>query len=150
MRPPAHFILRARRDGPLVPARLHWCDTEPDEPDNRLDRGRLSPYPRADIAGVEVPPEQLLDRLGVWRRRGDIAALPHEVLAALDDPSQLTPRPVGHWAYAQKIDEAEYRYQVDRLRWASAHRPDEPGLHPRRPIDPRQMPLPSFERENAL
>ena len=68
MKLPAHFMMRARRNGPLVPARLWLCDFEPGSPENKLDRGRLSPYPRADLAGIEVPPEQVLqegDRISI-------------------------------------------------------------------------------------
>lgn len=148
MKLPAHFMLRAVRGGPLVPARLWLSDYEPEVPENKLDRGRLSPYPRADIAGVEVPPEQLLDRLGIWPRRGDGTLLPHEAIAALADPTQQTPRPIGHWAYAEPITKAEYDYQLLRLRWAQQHRPDDPALTPRQKIDSKQLPLPNFDREH--
>lgn len=111
------------RDGPLVPARLWWCDHEPGEPANTLDRGMLSVFPRADIADAEVPPEQLVER--TWA-------------------------PLGHWKYARPISEDEYRYQVERLRWAERNKPDEPGLKPRRPVASAQLALPNFDRENAL
>lgn len=150
MKLPAHFLMRARRDGPLVPARLWLCDFEPGEPDNKLDRGRLCPYPRADVAGIEVPPEQVLDRLGVWRRRGDWTMLPHEVVAALADPGQQTPRPVGHWAYAAPISAEAYARRVRELQVASARQPLHPGLRPRERVEPKQLAVPNFDRENAL
>jgi hypothetical protein len=120
--PPQYFLMRARRMGPLVPARLWWCDYEPGEPTNKLDRGNLSPYPRADIAGDECDPLELRERLA-W--------------------------PQGHWKYCQPITETEYRYQVQHLRWAENNRPDDPRLTPKQAVDPSQLALPNFDRENA-
>lgn len=147
---PAHFLMRSTRRGPLVPARLWLCDFEPGCPENILDRGRLTPYPRADVAGIEVPPEQVLDRLGIWRRRGDILLLPHEAVEALADDHKRTPRPVGHWAYAEPITAQRYAAEVRKLQWASAHKPDAPGLRPKSPVKPKQLELPNFDRENSL
>lgn len=149
MKTPAYFMLRVRRDGPLVPARLWLCDHDPADPSNKLDRGRLVPYPRAEIAGREIDPQRLLDRLGVWRRRGDMPMLPHEVLAALADPAQLTPRPVGHWAYAEPISEAEYRYRVAHLEWTRAHHPSDPRGQAHGRVKPAELPLGDFSRERA-
>ena len=117
---PSHFLMRVTRLGPLVPAKLWLDDAEPGEPTNKLDRGRFSIYPRAEIAGKEVPPEQVSDR-AAW--------------------------PQGHWKYAQPITEVEYRYQVSRLGWAAKHRPGDPTLAPRKPVDTAQMALPSFDQE---
>lgn len=123
-RRPRHFLLRLRRRGPLVPARLHWIDHAPGDPqDNKLDRGRLSIVVCADIAGAEVPPEELLERLHI--------------------------RP-GHWKYPEPISHAEYRYQLARLQWAAQHRLDDPALRPRRAVDPAQVALPDFSREKAM
>jgi hypothetical protein len=117
-------MLRVVRTGPLVPARLRWLDHAPDDPpENKLDRGRLSIVCVAEIAGADTPPEVVLERL----YRGP-----------------------GHWKYAEPISEAEYQYQLQRLRWAVRHRPAEPGLRPRRKVDPAELPLPDFTRENAL
>ena len=148
--PPRFFLLRATRLGPLVPARLWFCSHEPGASANLCDRGNLSLYPRADVGGIDVPPEQVLDRLGIWRRRGDGTMLPHEVIAALRDPSQQTPRPVEHWAYAQPITEAEYRYQLELLRWREQHDRAHPTLMPRSAVTPAQLPLPDFYKENSL
>jgi len=127
-----HFVLRAVRHGPLLPARLWFCDHGPDDPpENRLDRGRLSLYPRADIAGLEVDPERLADRL--W---------------SLTDPRPA--QPPSHWRYAKQISEAEYRWRLDSLRWAEQHRPDDPGLRPRRPVAAADVAVPDFTREEAL
>jgi len=122
MKRPLYFMLRVTRLGPLVPARLRWLDHAPeDPPDNKLDRGRLSVFPCVDVAGAEVPPEQLTERM----HRGP-----------------------GHWKYAEPISEREYRYQVSRLDWARRHRPQDPTLRPRRVVDPADVPLPDFTREN--
>lgn len=123
VQPPEHFEVRVVRDGPLVPARLWWCDHEPGVPENKLDRGMLSVFQRADIADVEVPPEQLVER--TWA-------------------------PATHWKYARPIPKDEYDHLVARLRWAERHRPDEPGLRPRRAVQPAQLALPNFDRENAI
>jgi hypothetical protein len=122
--PPRYFLLRLKRDGPLVPGRLRWLDHAPeDPPDNKLDRGNHSIVACADIAGAEVPPEELIERTW-WAST--------------------------HWKYTQPISEAEYGYQMQRLLWAERHRPDDPVLRPRRALDPAQIPLPNFDRENAL
>jgi len=145
-----YFLMRVTRYGPLVPARLFWCDHGPDDPpENRLDRGRLSLYPRADIAGVEADPDILLDRLG-FRRRGDSGSLPSEVLPALANPKRLTPRPLEHWAYTKPISEAEYRWRFDALRRVEALRPDDPLLKTRRRLAAADVEVPSFARENEI
>ncbi len=121
---PRYFMLRVRRDGPLVPAHLWWCDHEPGEPENKRYGSRWPElYPCADIAGAEVPPEDLIERLW-W--------------------------PSTHWKCPQPISETEYRYQLQRIIWAERNRVDEPALRPRRALDPAQLPLPDFERENAI
>jgi hypothetical protein len=126
-----HFVLRVTRFGPLVCARLWWCDSEPGVPENKLDRGRLSLYPRADIAGLEVPPEQLADRL-----------------FSMTDPRPA--HPPTHWRYAKPCTEQEYRWRLDSLRWAEQHQPDHPVLRPRKRIAAADLPVPDFDRENAL
>lgn len=142
-------MIRARRDGPLVPAKLWLDDCEPGT-DNRLDRGRLSPYPRAEIGGREIDPQRLLDRLGVWRRTGDMPLLPHEVVAALADPTRCTPRPIGHWAYAQPISAGEYSYRLAHLEWTRRHRPADPVGRPHEALRPAELPLPNFDRERDV
>jgi len=83
-----------------------------------------------DIAGTDTEPEQLFDRL----------------YSSTDARSALAPT---HWKYPQPISETEYRYQITRLKWARRHRPDDPTLRPRRAVDPDQIALPNFDRENA-
>lgn len=128
---PRFFMLRVRRDGPLVPARLRWLDHEPGVEWNKLDRGRLSTFPAADVAGEEVDPDFLIrDRLM--------------------SPTDLNPAySSSHWKYASPITETEYRYQVARVDWARRHKPADPSAQPRRPVDPGQLALPNFDRENA-
>lgn len=123
MKPPLYYLVRQVRFGPLVPARLRWLDHAPEDPaENKLDRGRLSIVVCADIAGTEVEPEQITDR---------------------------EHRPASHWGALQPITETEYRYQLTRLRWAEAHRPEDAALRPRRAVDPATVPIPDFTRENA-
>jgi len=126
-----HFVLRAVRHGPLLPARLWWCDSEPGVPENKLDRGRLSLYPRADVGGLEVPPEQLADRL-----------------FSMTDPTPA--HPPTHWRFARAISEAEYRWRLDSLRWAEQNQPDDPVLRPRRRLAAADVEVPDFSREEAL
>jgi hypothetical protein len=126
-----YFVMRVVRGGPLVPARLWFCDSEPGVPENKLDRGRLSLYPRADIGGVEVEPEQLADRL-----------------FSLTDPRPA--HPPTHWRYAASCSEAEYRWRLDSMRWAEQHQHDHPVLQPRKRLAAADLPVPDFEREEAL
>ncbi len=127
--PRQHFLMRVRRDGPLVPAMLWWCDHDPADPANKLDRGRLSIYPRAAIAGEEVEPERILERLGLLPLSGDQVATPDQILARL---AQAEPPPVTHWKWCQPVSEAVYQHHFSRLRWAERHRPNDPALNPRR------------------
>jgi len=127
-----HFLLRVTRYGPLVPVRLHWCDHGPDDPpDNKLDRGRLSLYPRADIAGVEVEPELLGDRL-----------------RSLSDPRPANP--ITHWRYAKPISAEEYRWRFDALRRVEERNPADPLLKTRRRLAAADVEVPDFSREEAL
>ena len=123
-----HYLLRQTRLGPLVPARLWVCRYEPGCPENLLDR---PPYWRADIAGNEVDPEELFDRL--WS---------HEDFRPAHPPT--------HWRYAEPISEERYRFEFERLRWAEKNAPKDPTLAPRRRVAPQAVPLPKFDRENAL
>jgi hypothetical protein len=126
-----YFLLRAVRHGPLLPARLYWCDHGPDDPpENRLDRGRLSLYPRADIGGVEVEPEQLADRL-----------------FSMTDPRPA--HPPSHWRFAKAISAEEYRWLLDTLRRTEECRPDDPLLRPGRRLAAADVDLPDFSREEA-
>lgn len=121
--PPRHFLLRLTRLGPLVPARLRWLDHAPEDPAwNKLDRWPVYVL-CADIAGVDVPPEDITERAHIK---------------------------LGHWKWPQPITEAEYRYRMARLRWAEGARPDDPTLAPRRAVDPEQIEMPSFGKENGL
>lgn len=120
---PRYYLMRQVRYGPLVPARLYWIDHEPGEPSNKRESSRWPVYILcADVAGVEVEPEMLIER--TWA-------------------------PMAHWKYPQAITEIEYRYQIARLRWAERASPSDPTLRPRRKVDPASVALPSFEKENA-
>lgn len=126
---PQYFMLRLTRLGPLVPARLWWCDHEPGVPDNKLDRGHRSIFPCCDIAGTEeIDPQVIFDRL----------------YSATDMRSAIA---VSHWKYAAPTTEAEYRHQLAILAWAEQHSPSDPRLTPKRRVDARQIALPDFSRE---
>lgn len=143
---PIYLMLRVVRYGPLVPARLWLDDAEPGEPSNKLDRGNVSVYPRAEIAGSEADPDIILDRLGIWQRRGDGRLLPPDVIAALADAALRTPRPVGHWAYAQPISPAEYAYQMAHREWIEATNPGDGRLYARGKLRSTDVPLPKFKK----
>jgi len=126
-----HFVLRVTRYGPLMPARLWWCDHDPADSENKLDRGRLSLYPRADIGGLEVDPERLADRL--W---------------SLTDPRPA--QPPSHWRYAKAVSEGEYKWRLDSLRWLESNQPDHPVLRPRQRVAAADIEVPDFSREREL
>jgi hypothetical protein len=143
----AYFMLRVRRGAPQVPGKLSWCHHEPGCEENVLDRGRLSPYPRAEVAGREVPPEFLLDRIGV-RWRGDTVPQPHVIIAALADTARLQPRPHDHWASLTPISRGEYEYRLAHLEWSREWRPSDPRNFTNKPIKPAELPIDfSWERE---
>jgi hypothetical protein len=131
VQPTRYFVIRERRDGPLVPARLQWLDHEPGEPSNKLDRGYSSVFPQVDIAGVYVEPERLIERL----------------FESTPDRLALAPT---HWKYAAPVSEADYRLRIERMRWAERHRPDDPTLRPRRRVESDQIAMPDFTRENSI
>lgn len=147
---PRYFLMRLKRYGPLVPARLWWCDHEPGHPENKLDRGLLSVYPAIDIAGEETLPEHLIERLISPYRRGDLVKQPAVLIADLIAAGPDAGVPRTHWKYLQPIGEAEYRHQLRVLRWAETNRREHPVLRPRKAIDPLAMPLPNFDREHSL
>lgn len=131
VRPPTYYVMRQRRDGPLLPARLQWLDHEPEEPDNKLDRGYQSVFPQADIGGALVDPERILERL----------------FSYTDTRPGIAPT---HWKYPQPCTEAEYRLRMEQLRWAERNRPDDPKLRPRKRVESDSLPLPNFDRENSI
>lgn len=131
VQPTRWYLMRERRDGPLVPARVQWLDHEPGEPDNKLDRGYSSVFPQVDIAGTYVEPERLFERL----------------YSATDGRPAIAST---HWKYPQPITERDYRLALDRIRWAERHRPGDPTLRPRRRVTSEQIALPNFDRENSI
>ena len=145
---PVHFLLRVRQGGPLVPARLRWLDHAPlDPPDNVLDRGRLSPIAVVDIAGEDRPPEELFDRLS-WRsgyRPPGSVPRPEEI----DDGGLASLAGPDHWKFVQIVDRVIYRRAFEAMRDAEWTNPSHPVLRPRRRVDPAQLPMPNFDRENG-
>lgn len=93
---PGAWLVRLVRGGPLVPARIFWCDHEPGEPDNKLDQ----PFLDAEINGKRVDP------LKLWEMRG--RAVPLNEIAyrdalrkwaqenAPDDPAANPDQPIDH------------------------------------------------------
>lgn len=120
---PAFFMLRLLRHGPLTPGRYWLDDAEPGVPDNKLDRGRLSIYPRAEVAGREFDPERIVER--DWA-------------------------PLDHWKSLLPISAGEYRYRVTHLAWTRRHRPADPVGRPDQRVAAAELPLPDFDREQAL
>lgn len=120
-----HYLIRVTRHGPLVPARLQYIDHEPFEPENRLDRWPL-PFPFVDVAGEVVPPEELIERL--W-----------------SSTDHRPGYPSTHWKYAEPITQRQYDEAFRAMRRREANRTH---LPPRRRVDPGQIELPNFDREN--
>jgi hypothetical protein len=60
---PGHYLIRLVKKGPLVAARIYWCDHEPGNEENKLDRWPI-PFLMGEIAGEAV------DALGIWLARG--------------------------------------------------------------------------------
>lgn len=121
--PPAYFMLRVRRDGPLTPGRWWLCDHDPADPKNRLDRGRLSIYPRATVGGREWDPDLIAER--AWA-------------------------PINHWKSLLAITPQEYQYRLAHLEWTRRHRPADPVGRPNAALKPADLPLPNFDREKEL
>lgn len=120
---PAFFMIRVRRDGPLTPGRYWLCDHDPADPENKLDRGRLSIYPRAEVGGREWDPDRIDERS--WA-------------------------PLEHWKSLIPISRGEFEYRLAHLQWTRRHRPADPVGYPNKPVRPGDLLLPNFDRENAL
>lgn len=59
---PGYFLIRLVRHGPMIAARIYWCDHEPGNPENKLDRWPI-PFLAGEVAGEDVDP------LGIWLAR---------------------------------------------------------------------------------
>ena len=69
---PGFWLFSFRRNCPEVPARIFWCDSEPGDPENKVDQ----PYLQGQIA------LDLYDPLRIWtgrRRAIDAAEYEHRV-----------------------------------------------------------------------
>lgn len=51
------------------------------------------------------------------------------------------------WVAGMPITQAEYEFQTKRARWARKHKPGSPHANPRKSIDLRRVPLPTFKKD---
>lgn len=113
---PGYWSIKLRTHGPPIAARTYWCDHEPGNPANKLDRWPL-PFIAGEIAGDVADP---LDIIGArWRE---------------------SLRPRGGLTQVQ-----EYAYQVARIRHARVWHPDEPIANPRHRVRLSRLPIPFVE-----
>jgi hypothetical protein len=115
---PGHWKLRIVRHGALVPARIFWCDHEPGNEENRLDRWPV-PFSAGEVAGEWVDPRW------IWLRVIGGNAV--------------------QWKRAEPIEASEYRYLMADMSWARLYAPDEPIANPRRRVDLDQIAIPFLE-----
>jgi hypothetical protein len=113
---PGYWAIKLRTGGPPVPARTFWCDHEPGNPDNKLDRWPL-PFIAGEIAG------DVADPLDIFAAR-----------------SRVPLRPRGGLTQPQ-----EYAFQVADIRHARVWRPDEPIANPRHRVRLSRLPIPFVE-----
>ena len=106
-------ILRLVRRGPLMPVRLFWCDHEPSDPTNKLDRWPI-PFRAVEIAGRWFDARHEDDIVELWTR------------------ANVAPT---HWRYPQVIPEWVYRHRTAQIEWCREWRPTDPRLHPWRAVD---------------
>jgi hypothetical protein len=113
---PGHWVIKLRKHAPLIPARTFWCDHEPGNPENKLDRWPL-PFIAGEIAG------DIADPLDIFGAR---------------DRAPLEPR-------GGLTIEQEYAYRVADIRHARRWRPDHPIANPTRRVVLSRMPIPFAE-----
>lgn len=117
------FLVRLVKRGPWLPARMWWCDGEPDA-DGELttDEGW-----RAEVAGERYDFEALS---WAMRRAFDPAFDPSD-MPLKDVPAQVKRMPVPHgYTPAQ-----EYEYRCRVISHARAYRPKSPEANPSRRVD---------------
>jgi hypothetical protein len=143
-----YWMVRLRRDGPEVPARLFWCDHEPGIPENKLDRWPM-PYLQGQIG------TDLADPYEIWAMLEFVEATPAEQRRmANPPPADRAPRsgrqqalqtaPMAKWRQerARRITEADWRYEIADLEHAQKWRPEEPKVRPKERIRLDQLPIP--------
>jgi hypothetical protein len=104
-----YWLIQLGKNYPPIPARVWWCDHEPGNPENKLDR---PPFLMAEIAGEPADP---LDVYAAVERR------------PRDKRPMVPIRPL--------TIERTYAYLVADLRHAQRWRPDDPLAQPRRRVD---------------
>lgn len=142
---PGWWMVRCCRDCPMVPARVYWCDHEPDIEDNKVDQ----PYLQGQL-GLE-----LHDPADIWLMLEFCESTPEQQRLLAEPPlSARDPRgqrdrgfvtaPMAKWKQdrARRITAEEHAYQIADLAWAKEHAPDEPKASPHKRIDLMQAQLP--------
>lgn len=109
---PGHYKTRLVRGGPYVPVRIHWGSPVIDgEEQDRAPRWLVTVDGATDFVETGDAGYRCRVPLDVWR----------------------------YWPWCGKhpIGEPEYRYLIDKAKWAKEHAKDRPEAHPRKAVDKR-------------
>ena len=123
-----------------------------------------SAYWRGALAG-EKPPVHDIPEPGFYQRRlvrgGPFVPVRIWIDQEIGDDGELTGPPTYRaevngrparieyqwpWCADEPIAEADYRYMIDRARWAEHHGPNDPAADPGKPVDWLNMPPPDFPK----
>jgi hypothetical protein len=102
------WLVKRGRNTPQVPARIFWCDHEPNEPTNILDRWPI-PFLAAEIAGKPVDLDEVWHRKGTPITEKEYLFLmaerawlqkyqPNDPLANPDKPVRIADIPLPDWS----------------------------------------------------
>jgi hypothetical protein len=114
------------RRGPFVPVRIWWCDHEPGDPENKLDRGG-KPFLAAEVGGEWYDPPK-----SIWTEPVFEFARERQTCLA------------GHWKQPMPLSEQRYRLEAEAIRQARELGRRDPRLTPYRPVRAQDVPLPVF------
>jgi hypothetical protein len=118
------WMVYARQGSVLVPSRIFWCDWEPGNEENKLDRWPI-PFLAGEIAGRWVDPADIWERVLLRETRPNHWRCAHPLV------------PQDGLTVAE-----EYEYRVALLTHAKEHRPTSPLAKPYKPVDLSQLPVP--------
>jgi hypothetical protein len=121
---PGYWMMYVVRGGVTVPARIWWCNHEPGNEENALDRWPI-PFLAGEIGGKWLDPKE------IWLR----------VLMRDSAPN--------HWRCAQPMrpkegltEEEEYRHLMNDMAWLKKNEPGDPHAKPYKPVKLSTLPLP--------
>jgi hypothetical protein len=100
---PGYWLIKKRKRFAPLPARIYWCDHEPGNPENKLDRWPL-PFLAGEIAGEPADPED------IFGARERITMVPRDGLTI----------------------EETYKFLIAEMHWARQHAPNDAAARPQR------------------